>query len=329
MQTELKLTASLKSTLKEGGKLEDARKLLRMAKLEKWKIPKRDLRTGAITGFTDLITDDSWSEKGVLNLASTLFWLSLQISTNFLCIHKWMDEQWYYPMYVGSKEWYEKDLNHAKLIGIDEPGKLRMLIKTNSLLNWAIGPGSKLIQKGLATHKDHRAGLEMGAQDWNLNKRISGESNESNFLYDRAGFLKPTSHAGQTDWSSASDLLSKMKGFQMVKTYMLFTGFPEYYGRIILNLTKLPLQVLETNYLSNGELEFKDENMYTFKEGFMMGLQLTKAYLHLTHVYCEGLAAMHLEKHGFVFDNVRKDLRERTNGLLYSTEKKRKVRLLK
>jgi len=310
IQLELSQTASLKHTVGEGGKLEDARIFLKTAKEEGWQFAIRDLESGAIKGYTPKITEDSWDEKGTLNLSSTIFWGSLQIATNFLAIHQIIDEENYIPMLKNGKEWYEEDLNTAKILGIEEPGKLRILLKTNSFLNWSLTVGSKLLQHGLAQHPDHKAGLELGAQDWNFAKRISGESPESGFLYDIKGRIKDTSHFGQTDWSKATDLLAKLLGFQMMKSYMSYTGFFDWYGMVILELTRLPFQVIETNYVSSeGENYLTVKETHTFKEGFMMGVQVTKSYLHLAHVACEGLATMFLEKRGFLLDFVRRDLR--------------------
>jgi len=322
IEMDLHLTASLAHSVKQGGKLEDARLLLKMAKECEWRAPIRNLTTGEIIGLTPLVTGDSWNEKGMLNLSSVIFWLSLQIATNFLAIQGIIpEENNYVPMYDRmDDEWYDESLLHAKVIGIEELGKLRMLVKTNSVLNWSLSIGSKLLQKGLATHPDHRSGLEMGSQDWNFAKRLSGESEESRFLYNLEGRLRDDAHFGQTDWSEATNILVKLLGFQMMRTYMQYTHFPRWYGGIILELTRAPLSVKETAMVFDGEEVFVDLREHEFKEGFMMGVQTAKAYLHLSHIACDGLSTIYLEEKGFVIGRSRVDQRIPADALPASVE---------
>lgn len=305
---EIKATASFHHMIIYGGKLEDARIFLQFAKKYGWRFKIRDLRTGAIIGETPLITEGSWDEKGILNLSSVIFWGALQVATNFLCIHQIIDEENYVPLYK-EEEWYDEEFNHASMIGIDEPGKLRMLIKTNSMLNWSLSLGAKLIQKGLATHPDHKAGLELGAQEWNFSKRISGESNESWFLYDRDGQLKSTARLGQSDWSKATDMLGKMLGYQAMKTFMIYTDFPSWYGNIFLEISRLQIHVREVSYFRDDTEIKRYETNHIFREGFMMGVQGAKGFLHLAHVASQGLGGLYLENLGFVFDKIRRDQR--------------------
>jgi len=285
---ELKNTASIKSTVSEGGKLEDARKFLQLIRENGWRIPIRDLRDFSITDYTPALEKLPEDNDAGFNLSSILFWFSLQNTINFLVVRKLWDRGNFYPLFHGGKIFMEKGILDAKILLINEPGKARKLVKSHPIFNWMLIPGAKISQKILAEHPDHKAGLELGAHDWMHSKRISGESEESSFMYNNiTGRSKPTIFAGYTDWTEATDRMAKRRGIAHLRAYFDHISFPEAYGKIIMIMIREPQDVVEVVRRTTMDEFIEDVPMIwkgQIKEGFMMGNQMTKTLLHLCHV---------------------------------------------
>ena len=141
-------------------------------------------------------------------------------------------------------------------------------------------------QKVLASIKEHRAGLELGSHDWHHTKRISGESPESRFMYDPArGRLHNNIIMGYMDWTEATDRMLKMVGIAHLQSFWGYTGFPEKYGQLIMAIIREPQKVSETlTIFSPDEDPIRLKWEGSINEGFMMGNQMTKSILHLSHL---------------------------------------------
>jgi hypothetical protein len=302
---ELKATASYTSTVKEGGKLEDARRLLEKVRQHKWRAPIRDLDTFRIIGFCQEIDKkSSLDDKMVLDLSSIIFWTSLQMMVNYMIEIGVMDGKFRFPFYINRVEHIDRDVLNAKLLGINEPGKIRMLIKSHPYLNWSLTVGSKISQKCLAKHPDHKAGLELGSHDWNHEKRISGESAEARGLYQTDGRIRPEVWMAYSDLTQATDFMTKRAGVQALKTFFGYIAFPKEYGYFILKLIRLPQICEEVVMLSEIDKEEQIIRKGMITEGFMMGNQMTKTILHLSHVATGGLVRRIMEKRGFSYPRV-------------------------
>lgn len=280
VKIELKYSASVTKTVSAGGKPEDARNYLAVIRNEKIIIPIRNLDTFEITGYTPLLKG-AIDDEGVINLSSILFWLSLQIAINFSAKRGLWRAEDYYDLGPITDE----DFLNSELICVNEPGKARMLIKSMSVLNWFLTPAGKISQKILGKCPDHKAGLELGSHDWHHTKRISGESAEARFMYDPgSGRLKKSIIMGYMDWTEATDAMVKRVGIAHLQAFWGYIGFPEDYGKLILTIIREPQPVTETLMFKDiGEEPERLTLKGTINEGFMMGNQMTKTILHLSH----------------------------------------------
>jgi hypothetical protein len=304
IELDLKPTASIHHLVREGGKLEDARQVLKAIRDQKLLIPIRNLETLEIKKTLPLLEVDYPDDISVY-----LFYSSIQMVMNFLVDRGKLVEDFYVPL--KGLEKFENKVLEAVIVHIDEPGKLRELIKNSPILSWFLSPGSKLCQATLALHPDHKAGLEFGNQDWSHIKRISGDSSESRFMYGPDGKTKSDIQFGYEDWSQATDFLSRLIGLTELKAFMQYIGFPKGYGNLILTISEMPQRVStlvryriigltnDEDQLEKIEIPFEG----WIHEGFMMGNQITKTILHLTHLGQKALALAKLKSQGIEFRN--------------------------
>jgi hypothetical protein len=312
IKLELKYTASVRSTVSSGGKVEDSRYFLQIIRENGWRIPIRDLETFEIIDRTPqlalLVEDNDYG----FDISSIIFWFSLQITLNF-CIERklWENKDHYFFFLKKGRDGSSLDdlvfiheIMDARILLINEPGKGRKLVKSHPVMNWFLIPGSKLCQKFLSQHPDHKAGLELGAHDWVHSKRISGSSEEASFMYNElTGKIRPEILSGYTDWTEATDKMSRRRGIAHLLGLFDFMAFPKCYGKLIIIMIREPQNVKEVVRRTTLD-EFSEENYCTWnsqiREGFMMGNQMTKTLLHLCHVSERSMANLFLKKKGVV-----------------------------
>jgi len=326
---ELKYTASVTTSVKNGGKVEDARHFLQIIRENGWRIPIRDLSTFEIIGQTPLLDIEAENNDSGINLSSILFWFALQVVVNFAVLRGLWDRTHFH--FFKKKDGPQEDLKNlfvvdgildAAVLLINEPGKGRKLVKSHPLLNWFLVPGSKLCQKILAQHPDHKAGLELGAHDWVHSKRISGDSLDASFMYvNGTGKVRDDIWFGYTDWTEATDRMAKRRGIAHLNAFFNYIGFPEFYGQLIAIMIREPQPVKEVVEKTSVD-EYTEERYYVWKgyitEGFMMGNQMTKTLLHLCHASERMLAIKYLK------DKDIEVLRDQ-NMLLYKTNHIEKI----
>jgi hypothetical protein len=323
VRLELKYSASTTHTVSTGGKPEDARTILQGIREARAIIPIRNLDNFKITGFTPLLTSIP-DDIGGIDISSILFWYSLQTMINHLT-KKGLWEGNYYALPTSLKT-YEDNIFETVLICINEPGKARMLVKSMSNFNWFLTPASKICQKILSELPDHKAGLVLGSHDWQHAKRISGESLEANFMYDiRSGELKPDVIMGFMDWTEATDSMAKKCGIAHLLSLWGYVGFPERYAQIIAVALEQDQPVREFLTLQGEDDDFdRIVKSGSIKEGFMMGNQMTKTILHLSHLSQRNLAEKYLNHKGIVVKRAAPGLRRRAMSRLNrSIEKSR------
>jgi len=308
IEMDIKLSASKDHTIREGGRLEDARTLLRLAIVNKWTIAKRSLEDleERDTFICDTFTD---------NLAEPIFWISMQLGINYLIGCGLLDKKfkrdfWYINPDNDKREAYALNPLECEIVHINETGKVRNLVKSRSILAWILSPGSKISQELLARLKEHESGLKAGAQGWAHTRRIGGETTESDFMYKHDGTVGRIFH-GFKDWKEATDFLSKDIGLAALDAFLTYVGFPRMYKRIILSLLNLPQPVVEARYVSvNEDGDVHMEPLLEYKaninDGFMMGNQFTKTILHLVHVVELETAKLRMKSMGLITKEVRK-----------------------
>jgi len=333
VRMELKPSANVDFTSSMGGNVEAARLLLQKARTNRWQAPVRCLESFKILSYTPRIRDDIKVEENVYNLSSAIFWFSLQNCINHLVAKGvWKNEKDYYPFIKkGGCEDNPKDheiienFMDAQIIDIDEGGKLRKLVKCNAAYNWMLAPGSKISQKVLAQMPDHTAGLEAGAHDWVFTKRIGGTSDESGFLYDRNGKIKDRSMLGYMDWTEATDMMWRRVGIAHLQSFFQYIKFPWKYGILIMTLIREPQRVKEIHQLTitpdGPERETIQWNGY-IREGFPMGMRMTKTILHLAHVSERAFAETFLEQEGIKINRYCKNIDFRGKPIPYEEEGK-------
>lgn len=298
---DLKGTASVSHGVSEGGKLEDARKAIRMIIENKWAVPLRDVVDGSIQTYLQAVDNEDDPDWNRL-----LFWFSLQMGINWACERRLMHKDYWYGFQFKDGTYHKLDILEAGIVHIMEPGKVRNLVKGHGELAWVLTPAAKILQATLARLPEHRAGLELSAHDWIHTRRISAESDESGFIYEHStGKRKRNIVQVFKDWTESTDFIGKRVGLAHLGSLMAYIGFPEFYGKLVLLLIREPQKVSE---LIIHRLEFDDENggerysterlrwQSVITEGFMMGMPVTKVILHLIHVSERQVAIEYLRR---------------------------------
>jgi hypothetical protein len=303
---DIKQSASTDSTVSEGGKIEDARKLINLALKNDWPIPVRDFNDHSIVEYISITAIDpdieSWSRP--------LFWISYQIVINFWIERgKWNPSD-YHRLPMGNDE-YKEDILLAKILHISEPGKERNLTKCKATYAWFLTPAGKLCQSILANLPEHKAGLEMAAHDWIHTRRISSESEESGFIYDhRTGRLRSDIVHSFKDWTESTDFISKYVGLAHLRGLMDFIGFPIKYRDLLLRTIISPQPVEETVLHKRGAFSSDDIDSEVsivpwtgaIREGYMMGNPITKTILHLVHISELEIVSHYLKERGVIME---------------------------
>lgn len=279
----LKPTASIRSTVFQGGKVEDARQLLDDAMNGEWKVPVRNLSTGRIEEYLQLSLDNRIEKPP---FEGYLFWISLQIILNYFGRSGKMNGYYKPFMYEipGSESW-EEELWKMSIVHISEPGKERNLTKTSPCVAWVLTIISKVSQAVLSLNQDHKAGLILSAQDWMHQKRVSSESYESDWMYDlQTRKRMPGVWNGFQDWKESTDYIPRQVGGAALAAWLDYIAFPKWFRNLGVLITQKDYSVSEytgTNWHEGtAEREFY-QGLVT--EGFMMSMPLTKTVLHLMH----------------------------------------------
>jgi len=297
----IKNTASLDSFVKDGGKVEDARALLELARENQWQIPVRDLGTHEIREYISVSNDPELSE----DVSRPLFWISYQLFLNHWASKGQWDRTETHQFFVGGVEYAPKIMD-AKIVHISEPGlKERNLTKSHSCLAWMLTPGAKLAQGILSVLPEHRAGLLESGHEWRHQKRISPLSDESGFIYDsRTGKVYSDIRHVFKDWTESTDFICKVVGYVHLRTFFDYTGFPPAYARLILKTIVEPQPVSEViamTHVGHDEIIEPVQWSGSINEGFMMGNPMTKPILHLVHESEHAVAILYLTRRGLKF----------------------------
>jgi hypothetical protein len=303
---DIKQSASTDSTVSEGGKIEDARKLINLALKHHWTVPVRDFNDHKITEYISIPAVDSDIESW----SRPIFWISYQIVLNFwIARGKWSHED-YHRFPVGNDE-YSEDILLAKILHISEPGKERNLTKCKATYAWFLTPAGKLCQSVLANLPEHRAGLEMAAHDWMHTRRISSESEESGFIYcHKTGRLMADIVHSFKDWTESTDFISKYVGLAHLRGLMNFIGFPIKYRDLLMRTIISPQPVEEIVHHKRGAFSSDDIDSDAtivpwtgaIREGYMMGNPITKTILHLVHVSELEIVSHYLQQRGVILE---------------------------
>nr|QVU39992.1 RNA-dependent RNA polymerase [Magnaporthe oryzae narnavirus 1] len=300
VELPLKTSASVDTYVKDGGKLEDARRLLNKAIDNGWKIPVRDLSTHEILEYISV-------ERSIDNDADysrPLFWISYQLFLNhWVEKNQWSKEDYYEFLDFGRP--YQPAVMDATIVHISEPGKERNLTKSHATYAWLLTPAAKLLQGVLAFLPEHRAGLLESGHEWRHQKRISALSDESGFIYDPStGKTRDEIVHVFKDWTESTDFIRKQVGFFHLKALMDYVEFPESYGRLILKTVVEPQPVSEVTtqiIFDDGEIVEPVKWTGAIREGFMMGNPMTKVILHLLHESERAVSELFLSRRGMVF----------------------------
>jgi len=302
IELPLKGTASVDTFVKDGGKVEDARLLLKLAREESWKIPVRDLDTNSIIEFVT-VSRETESET---DYSRPLFWISYQLFLNHFSREGKWDKKDEWPFLLSNGDEYRPGIMDTKIVHISEPGKERNLTKSHACLAWFLTPASKITQGILAFLPEHRAGLLESSHEWRHQKRVSALSDESGFIYDSAtGKLQKEIRHVFKDWTESTDFICKSVGYTHLRALLDYVGFPRNYGRLLLRVIVEPQPVVETTARTiledGGEINEPVKWSGFIREGFMMGNPMTKTILHLVHSSERSISELFLGRRGLRF----------------------------
>jgi len=270
-------TASVEDQLIDGGKIETARRYLAMAKKNKWLVEVYDLFTGKPTGQYVITGQRGDHQKD-------LFWISIGVILRYYAKEKSREAYQEYP------EWRGLDLSlvfHAAIVHVSEQAKERNLVKTSAVLTWLFAPGSKILAEYLAKDPTHKTGLTGSSDAWNLDKRLSPFSEESGFIYGtkEKSATNPNVISVELDLVESTDHATRARAIAQMAALMNYSGFPHWYGKLILKTYHREMVVTEVLTADEGFVSVK-RGTYRgmIREGCMMGLEPTKVMLHLAHV---------------------------------------------
>jgi len=292
---ELKGTASVDRKVSDGGKLEDARELLQLARTNEWFVPIRSLESGKLIGHKTCPSDVDMEE-----VSTFLFWLSVQLCVNYIHlakIDKAKPQMWEYVPFIiketGAPFMY--DPFRARVLHIAEAAKERNLVKCSAVYNWAMIVGGKIIQNTMALSPSHRNGLQGSSADWSHFRRVQGTA-EGSFLYDRStGLLRPgTAVNFYSDLTESTDWLVKSLGLVILKIFEIHTRFFPWYMDLLRILYVTPITISETVVIEDEDERIVAHTEYLMTEGTPMGMQLAKSLLHGAHFACMGLVRLAL-----------------------------------
>jgi len=290
----IKPSASVTNTVANGGKLEDARLLVRNAVENKWEIPIRDLNNHKIKDYVKA----GGIEEGDPNYIRVVFWASYQLLINRM-IKLGLWETTEYCALKGS-QYFEDHYFDAKILHIQEPGKDRNLTKSSAMMAWVLTPAGKVCQSYLSQLPEHEVGLTGSGHGWKYSRRLSSLSKESGAFYDKGtGFIEESFVQYYSDWTESTDFIEKEIGYTMLKAIMDYAGFPAKYGQLVLKTIVQPQPVVEVvRYQESLKLDTKIEWTGFIRNGFMMGNPVTKTILHASHMPEFQIAKRVLEIHG-------------------------------
>jgi len=276
----IKPNASVNQSVKDGGKMEDARRYLQLIMKNDWQIPIRNLDTHEIIKFIHAENDQ------FINYHDLLFWFAYQNMLNELIERReWKRPDDLYQFYNPDGDpWKDKTLFKARIAVIKEPGKDRLLTMSNSLYTWSLTPAGKMLNSVIAMIPSHEVGLKGANDDWIFNQKLSSGTKESDFIYNLDGSVKKI-FAGFEDWKEATDNIHRQDGIIMVKALMDHSSFPLLYGRFVLAVIAQH-QSASQNIIISEEGKERDIVHWSgfIKRGFMMGNPITKTILHSCHI---------------------------------------------
>jgi hypothetical protein len=276
MSLRIKYTASTDFPRSEGGKAREAQLLFYEAQKAKQMVPRRNLDTGEVESMLHLT-----EEPGEGFYAEYLFWLSVQIILNKLASMDVKWEKYKYPLF----EW--KDPFRTRIEAINEPGKMRMLVKTTSVLYWALTPMGEICNEALSFVNEHGAGLKSSAQAWKFQKELSGKGAQSSMIYDKDWLNKGNLFFGFLDWTEATDFIPRVLGITILEAFSRYLGVGNFYRKFCMTILLVEFPVdrvtLSVDKEESNEKILKIAWKGNIKAGFMMGMPVTKTVLHLCH----------------------------------------------
>jgi len=189
-----------------------------------------------------------------------------------------------------------KQFMNAKVLHIQEPLKQRNLTKSTSELTWFLTPAGKMLQEVLAKLPEHVVGLKLSSDAWKFQQRIHPNS-DGGFIF-KDGRVEESVFVF-SDWVEATDNIHKAVGYHHLKALMEYSGFPQAYKLMVLQIVLTPQPVEEVL------LDYSDTKVLFqgfIRNGFMMGNPVTKSILHLLHVSEINLAKKYnKEKYNVIF----------------------------
>jgi len=295
LRIDTKVTASYEYTRDEGGKLENARILIKEFFSQKLPIYVYDLQTGK---RIEEIHPHIEKRDDISLHAELIFWISFQLSINALVRMDLMQRSKWHPiLYENRKPHpFEDSIFKMKAEFIKEPGKLRGLSKTSAIFYWTTSPMMGIMNSVLALIPEHYDGLKRGSHGWRYAKRVSSTGPEGGRIFLEDGKVDPSFFHFYTDWKEATDFIDKKFGLRLFIGWGSITYIPAFY----LDVCGRMLQVdLEMEYIPDKTLSERiGPRRGKVKRGFMMGLPLTKTILHLCQLYKQEKALLIMKESG-------------------------------
>jgi len=282
LSLRIKYTASTDQPRSEGGKAREAQILFSKVMNRRIKVPRRDLETGEIKEILSLRENP---EEGFFS--EYLFWLSMQLVINGLYNGGATQlKPYYYDCQINDNPF------RTRIEAINEPGKVRMLVKTTGILYWFLTPMGEIMNEALAFLQEHNAGLKGSAQGWKFQKQLSGRGDQSEMIYTPDWKAKPNLYFGFMDWTEATDFIPRDRGLILLDTLGSYIGVGTFWMRLTMLALRVDYpvdRVTVSKFEEDGSENHTQELVWkgNIMGGFMMGMPVTKTVLHLCHALAD------------------------------------------
>jgi hypothetical protein len=156
----------------------------------------------------------------------------------------------------------------GNLVGVDEPGKVRMLVAGSAEMYWAHSPFAGLVKANLARKPFHKEGLT-GSEQANSFRNRMGPLGHRDLIYDAFGNKKKSVNVLFYDFTEATDNIDRMLAADMYSLELKACGIGAFMRKILVTSIRMPIKVTHPKF-GDG----------ICRNGVMMGQAYAKALLH-------------------------------------------------
>jgi hypothetical protein len=257
---KLQSTAGLTESHGDAGKLEEARKLLKILERNEIFPVIFDLETGERKGSQENYHIDTSK--------SSLFYIAIE--TALVLVGKIRPR---HKIFIALAQM----MIRMVLVIIQEPGKIRPLTKGHTLTYVLLAPMAAMLKECMACDRTHAAGL-CGAEHAYMHEHKISLLEDSKQYFKNGTRNRDRFKHCFSDWKDASNWATRNLGIGLLEVAAEMFKLPTFY-------TDLCLSFCRTSWIVEDP---EQQTTFEMKGMWPMGISLTKYVLHLTHEACAG-----------------------------------------